>query len=126
VVTRSRLRLCLFVLTCLLVVAVGEWGVQAVLTGRLAVSTPAPEDKPNPTVEELLAQVERMRAERKDLERQEHETVRQLRNRRWELEQEERALLVEIRRRLAEQGRKAQALGSDGRPVTASAARNPG
>lgn len=113
--TRRILRICLSFLTCLLVVLAGEMAVHRYL-GR-ATSTEGDKPVATPTVDELFAKVEQMRAERKDLEQQEQA----LRAKRRDLENQERQLLYEAGQRLAEQERKAKELTAKGRVASATA-----
>jgi hypothetical protein len=98
-------------LIVLLLAAAGGWAVRPHLP---APDRPAAESPP--TTEHLIARLEDLRAQRKELHRQEEE----IRNRRWEIGQEEQKVLSEIRKVEEENERRLISLGHRPHPALAS------
>ena len=104
---------------CLALTAFGGWAIRPYLPGPsrpAAAAEAAPE-----TTEELIARLEELRSQKRDLSRQEEEFAQQLRSQKGKIEYQEAKILSELKKREEENQRRLANLGHRTSPGLASA-----
>jgi hypothetical protein len=106
---------------CLTLTAFGGWAVRPYLPGpeRPARPTdPAPE-----TTEDLIARLEELRSQKRDLGRKESEFSQQVHSQKSEIDRQERVILSELKKREEDNQRRMANLGHRADPGLASGPR---
>jgi TolA-binding protein len=105
--------------SCLALAAVSGWAVRPYLPGPGRAAAPSAESVPE-TTEDLIARLEELRSQKRELERKEREFSEQVRSQQSDIDRQAAAILSELKKRDKDNQRRLTNLGHRADPSLVS------